>query len=479
MPPHLLPMRVLPVLLAVALLIAPATAGFAVAGASPATGADDRPAILTERSPDAVDPPREEGSNRGADAVLVDASTVRQTGTEDGTDGNGTTENGSDAPATDTWINVLSAPSDSATSVSIGHHRADLGPASRIETARTTASMRTEAAIAHVRAANSSGERQRRLVAAEAEVRDAEARLYERQRAAIDAHARGELSDRELFIELAEISATADALRTRLDVLAALAAETSGTSLETDSLAFRLSVYDGPVRSYALETLRAGESPDRIYVETREDVAVLAAIDADDGEYLREVYRGDRWDRDAAGDADESERALERTLAAYPRVDDRSLSADTLGTDGLTRVNVPFEGGRLRTFVSGGDGDVFIEHQRRDLASFSDSHRRSTTQDGIEVTVDATYPGGPVRVTAMGLESREPVSNATITVAAGGDDSVEVGSTNAEGRLWILSPDRPYRTTVVDDPRVAWVSEVTPVTPPRIPPPESGNEDES
>ncbi|MFA9515664.1 hypothetical protein ACERIT_00330 [Halopenitus sp. H-Gu1] len=453
-------MKLLSVLLALALLLAPVTVGFAPGDASPATWDGDRPTLTVDPSADAL-------------GALFRDPVAQQTETDgDGTNGSDTTD-----PTTDSWINVLAAPSGSATSVSLDRHHADLGPASRIETTRTTASMRTEATIAHVQAANSSAERKRRLVAAEAAVRDAETRLYERQQEAIDAHARGELSDRELFVELAEISATAEVLRMRLDALSVLAAETSGVTLETESLAFRLSVYEGPVRSYALETIRGGETPDRIYVETADDVVILAAID--DDEYLREVYRGDRWDRNAAGGPDESEQALERTLSAYPRVDERSLSADTLGTEGLTRVNVPFEGGRLRTFVSGGDGDVFIEHQRRELESFSDAHTRTSTQDGIELIVERTYPGGPVRVTATDLETGDPVSSATVTVAAGGDDSVEVGSTNGEGQLWILSPDRPYRTTVVADPRVAWVSEIDPVDPPRIPEPDDGTEDPS
>ncbi|WP_157744222.1 carboxypeptidase-like regulatory domain-containing protein [Halopenitus persicus] len=446
-------MRALPVLFAALLLLASAAGGAVLPPADGSGGTTDG------------------GEEAGSDIpglLADDDGPVPQTETND-TDGNDTGESG-----TDTRLNVLGPPIGQPTTVSIRHHSASLGPASRLETGETTAAIRTEELIAHVEAADTASERNDRLVAAEDAIRRAEARLHERQRQAIAAHSNGELSDQELLVEFARIAATAEVLQTRLEVLAALADETAGSSLRTESLAFRLNVYSGPVREYALETFRGGTTPDRIYVETRADVVVLAAIDGD--QYLREVYRGDRWDRSADGSGRDSQRALERTLSAYPRIDERSGSADTLGTGGVTRVTVPFDGGRLRTFVSAGDGDVFIEHQRRDLETFADGDALTTTQDGIGLTVDRSYPAGPVRVTAIDQATGDPIPNASVTVAIGSDDSVEVGTTNEEGQLWLLSPARSYRVTIVDDPRVAWISEIRPTDPPRIPEPTDDGE---
>ncbi|QHS17038.1 carboxypeptidase regulatory-like domain-containing protein [haloarchaeon 3A1-DGR] len=453
-------MRALPVLFATLLLLASVAGGAAPGPAPAADESGEETGISGE-------------TERGVADLRADGNgPIQQTGTNDtgenDTGGNGTEENG-----TDTRLNVLGPPVGQPTTVSIEHHSASLGPASRLETDATTAALRTEEIIAHVEAADTASERNSRLVAAEDEIRRAEAALYQRQRRAIEAHTNGELTDQELLVEFARIAATAEILRTRLAVLAALAEETEGSSLRTESLAFRLNVYSGPVREYALETLRGGTAPDRVYVETRSDVVVLAAIDGD--QYLREVYRGDRWDRSADGSGRDSQRALERTLSAYPRIDERSGSADTLGTGGVTRVTVPFEGGRLRTFVSAGDGDVFIEHQRRDLETFADGDALATTQDGIGLTVDRSYPAAPVRVTATDQATGAPIPNASVTVAIGGDDSVEVGTTDEDGQLWLLSPARSYRVTVVDDPRVAWISDIRPTDPPRIPEPSDGD----
>ncbi|SEH38392.1 hypothetical protein SAMN05192561_101361 [Halopenitus malekzadehii] len=460
-------MRALPVLCAAALVVAAVMgpAGVVGWGGGVGTGGSADPGESIDEP--TIDGEVTIGSDRSSGSAGNPAARITQTGGIPQAESNGTDEN-------DTRIHVLGPPIDRATTVSIAHHGASLGPASRLETTETTAEIGTAEIIERVSAAESARGRERRLVAAKNAIREAETTLYERQHQAIEAHTNGELTDQEFVIELARISSTAEVLRTRLEVLNALASETPETDLQTESLAFRLTVYSGPVRDYAVETLRGGASPDRIAVETHADGMVLAAIDGD--QYLREVYRGDRWDRAAEGSGRDSQRALDRTLSAYPRIDERSGSADTLGTGGVTRVTVPFDGGRLRTFVSAGDGDIFIEHQQRDLETFADGDTITTTQDGIDLVVERTYPAGPVRVQAIDRTGGDPIANATVTVAIADNDSREVGTTDRDGELWLLSPDRPHRVTVVDDPRVAWISEIRPTDLPRVPEPSSESE---
>lgn len=424
-------MRALPLLLAIMLLAVPVSAGIAPAGSGGGVASD---AAVSDEAP--------------SDAA---ANTSHPAANE--------TE--------DARIRVLTTPEDGTPRVSIDRHGPDIGPATGLEVSAMTAAMETESLVAHVEAADTNDERQRRLLAAESELRQDELSLHSRQRAAIEAHAAGETTDEQLIAELARVAATAEALEERRERLVTLADETDDFSLSTAEIQLRLSVYTGPVRTYATDALQGEAEADRIYVETTEETLVMTAV-IDDA-YVREVYRGDRWDRGSTGFGDGGEEAMNMTSEAYGDGVD-SGSTSSFGSGSVIRVDAPFTENRgdLRTFVSAGDGDVFVEHQHRPLETFGDSESVSVTQDGFNLTVNRTYPGGPVKVTVTDAEDGDPVSGLAVTLAVGGAESEEVGVTDGDGVVWTLSPNEQYQVTAVEEPRVARISGIDPTPTPHV-----------
>ncbi len=435
-------MRALPVVVAVLLLVVP------VAGTmSPAAGSES-PAVVGGSGPVEID---------SADPVAVDsADPVAPSRPQTGP---------SQIDRENLTFRTLSAPADADPRVGSVLRGANLGPALSFSVDDADAAAETAAVVDRIENAETNTERQRLILAALSQVERDEVSLSSRQSDAFSAHASGNLSDRELLNELVRISATAREYDQRLEEIDALAEETDGFSSPTrlDELQVALQVYEGPVRDVALSTVRGERSATEIFIKSTESSVTLATIA--DGEYVRETFRNDRWDR--GGGAISNNEAINVTTASYPET--AALRApDAFGAGSVQRITIPHEFGLLRTFVSGGTEQVFVEHQRIDLDAFPDTERVSATGDGFNVTVERSYPGGPVTVTVLGEETTEPVPDVTVTKSVGGGDSRVIGTTNADGVVRTLSPAESYRITVVDEPRVVVVDGLQPIATPRL-----------
>jgi len=359
---------------------------------------------------------------------------------------------------------TLSTPVSAETRVSTYSRGPDLGSSLGFATADTDAAVETAAVVRRIEGAESIVERQQHILAEINRVERAEVALESRQANAFAAHAAGELSDRELVDELVRTAAIAGEYDERLDEIDALAEATDGFSSPSrlDELQVALQVYEGPVRERALATVRGQSPPTDIHVASSQGTVALATVV--DGEYVREIFRTDRWDR--GGGPISNDLAIEATEAAYPETA-ALREPDAFGAGAVQRITIPHEFGTLRTFVSGGTERVFVEHQRIDLATFPDSERVSESGDGFNVTVERTYPGGPVTVTVLDAETGDPVPNVTVTKSVGDGNSQAIGTTDADGVVRTLSPSETYRITIVDEPRVVVVGDVDPLPTPR------------
>ena len=442
-------MRALPIAaVAVLLLVAPVAGVTAPGAVSPST--DSAP---TADSAATVDAPSSADS----------ASTVNPTPTADPTPPTA----GQTTPQIDTanlTLRTLSTPVGAETRVSAYTRGPDLGSSLGFATADADAAFETAAVVDRIERAEGGVERQQQILAEINRVERAEVALYSRQSNAFSAHAAGEISDRELVDELVRVAATAREYDERLDEIDALAESTDGFSSpgRLDELQVALQVYEGPVRDRALATARGQSSPNELYVASSQGAVVLATVV--DGEYVREVFRTDRWDR-GGGDIS-NDAAIEMTEAAYPETA-ALREPDAFGAGSVQRITIPHEIGTLRTFVSGGTEQVFVEHQRIDLSAFPDSEPVTASGDGFNVTVERTYPGGPVAVTVLDDETGEPVPGVTVTKSVGGGDSQAIGTTDEEGVVRTLSPAETYRITVVDEPRVVVLGDIEPLPTPR------------
>ncbi|WP_424014306.1 DUF7094 domain-containing protein [Halorubrum xinjiangense] len=377
------------------------------------------------------------------------------------------TATGQTRPQIDTanlTLRTLSTPVGAETRVSEYTRGPDLGSSLGFATADADAAFETAAVVDRIERAEGGVERQQQILAEINRVERAEVALNSQQANAFRAHASGELSDRELVDELVRVAATAREYDERLEEIDALAEATDGFSSpgRLDELQVALQVYEGPVRDHALAIARGQTGPSDIYVQSSQGAVVLATVV--DGEYVREVFRTDRWDR--GGSDISNDIAIGVTEDSYPETA-ALREPDAFGAGSVHRITIPHELGTLRTFVSGGTEQVFVEHQRIDLAAFPDSEPVGATGDGFNVSVERTYSGGPVTVTVLDDETGEPVSDVTVTKSVGGGDSQAIGTTDEDGVVRTLSPAETYRITVVDEPRVVVLGDIEPLPTPR------------
>ncbi|ELZ43877.1 hypothetical protein C463_09434 [Halorubrum californiense DSM 19288] len=436
-------MRALPIAAVAALLLVAPVAGVTAPGAVPQS-ADSAVSVDSPLSADSA----------------VSAGSPQSAGSEP-------TATGETTPQIDTTnltLRTLSTPRGAATRVSGYTRGPDIGSSLGFATADADAAFETAAVVDRIERAEAGVERQQQILAEINRVERAEVALSSRQSNAFSAHAAGEISDRELVDELVRVAATAREYDERLDAIDALAESTDGFSSpgRLDELQVALQVYEGPVRDHALATARGQSSPNELYVASSQGAVVLATVV--DGEYVREVFRTDRWDR--GGSDISNDAAIEITEAAYPETA-ALREPDAFGAGSVQRITIPHEIGTLRTFVSGGTEQAFVEHQRINLSAFPDTEPVAATGDGFNVTVERTYAGGPVTVTVLDDETGEPVPDVTVTKSVGGNDSQSIGTTNEAGVVRTLSPAETYRITVVDEPRVVVLGDIEPLPTPR------------
>lgn len=418
-------MRALPLLLAVLLLAAPVGA---VVG--PASLADDPAASGGDAA-------------AGGDTVAADATNHTDNRTRYG---------------------VLTVPDDDVRRAGLREQGADVGPTLGIAVDESSYAMETAAMRNHVEAAETNDERQRRIIAALSEVEQAEVTLNQRHTDAIAAHAAGDLTDRELLVELAAIAVTAEALRDRLAVLRALSEETADFSRESriNELDFRLQPYSGAVRTHAAAVAAGDADAERFYVESGESGVTLTAIV--DGAYVRETFRGDRWVREGSSFENEAD-GENVTAREFPDAWAERARSSAISAGGIARVDVTYPQGELRTFNSADSDRVFKEDRVQPLDGYDHDLTATSTRDGLNVTVNYSYRGAPVEVVVRDEETGEPVEGATVTVGVG-DESEPVGVTDAEGRVYTLAPSGTYDVTVIDGNDVVLIEGVEPTEPP-------------
>lgn len=346
-------------------------------------------------------------------------------------------------------IRVLSLNSNGSVAADIDVVTIEAGTATAFGANASTERIRTIALRERIVAANSSDERQKRILDGLNEVEKDLITLHTRQREALATYANGEMTARQLLVELARIRATASALTDRVELMGQLAAETEEFTLDDNRvfpLLYDLRTFDGPVRSRTVAALRGErEASTRVYVAATTESVVLSTVD--DGQYVRESFRGDLRERDGSGINEEV--AQNVTARSYPEVwaaTGGSISGQ--GSGGTFQFDLRYPNGTLTTFVAGSSEQVFIEHHRMDLDGVETGEAVSRTLD-LTVSVNRTFPGGPLRINVTEPGSDDPV-NAVVKVGREGSESPEIGTTGPDGVLWTVSPRGEFVVTVIE-----------------------------
>ncbi|WP_396610868.1 hypothetical protein ACH9L7_11640 [Haloferax sp. S1W] len=348
-------------------------------------------------------------------------------------------------------IRVLDIPASSVVRSTVDLQHVDLGPSLDFAGLRAGTQIQTLSSIERIRSASDDGVRQQLILGEINQIEQRAIALQSAQRNAIEAYNSGGISARELLVELARIDAEARELNERRIELREISAQTPDFSVDPGRLAAlerELDTFTGPVREQAVSVLTGAETPTRFFVRTSEDGLVLSVIT--DDTYIREAYRSDLRNRDESGVTPTE--ALDKVAENYPYVwDSRATQngADVVGAGNSYLVRVNHDRGQLFAYVDSGSAKVFKEAQIRPLDTISNGTMATEVKDGLNLSVNRTYPGGPLRIQLTETETGDPVdANVTIGLEASRESSL-LGRTGADGTIWTVSPGSRFTITVI------------------------------
>lgn len=360
-----------------------------------------------------------------------------------------------DAEPTTTAINasersrVLVVPEAAVQMTTVEMATLDIGPAA--EFAGNVSSVRMEnAAVAAYVDASSDDVRRTHLSESLRDLERQTDALRERRQDAILAYNQGTMTTQEFVVELATIAAKADALEDRVTTLRAESddvegwseSETSHVRSRLESARYQLRALGGPVSDRAAAAVRGAAPPIRVFVTTGPEGYELSTVS--NGTYVREAYRGAVRENNESAPVEEAESELiEVFRQSYPVLTERWDDPSGEGSGTTFVLSSGGEGGNVTAFVDSSSERVFKEYQYLDLDRFPAVSTASNVQNGVNLTVTRSYPGGPVKVNVTDVETGEPV-DATITLSQNGERGYAVGRTGDDGVLWTLSPRGRY-----------------------------------
>lgn len=270
--------------------------------------------------------------------------------------------------------------------------------------------------------------------------------LEQREQNARQGFRDGSLSALEYVRTLARINEEAERLRIELDLI----------EMYTKQIQFPLNEYlgildkrllslQGPIRDDTVEVMNGKTSPNRIYVETAENGVVQATIR--DGVYVRSIYRSDLRNLKTGGNLN-STKQEDFLSNSYPwamGANNKGWGLNEIWDSSHYSYFVDHKHGEISGVLDMGTEQMFIETQRKYLtrSAVSRHQAEATTpkgpsvtanESGLLLTVNRSYPGGPMYVALQDNETGEFVEG---TVAIDGET---VGQTSADGGLWTLSP---------------------------------------
>lgn len=219
--------------------------------------------------------------------------------------------------------------------------------------------------------------------------------------------------------------------------------------------------FEGPVRNKAMEAIRGEAPPSRFYVSVSRNGLVLSAVT--EGRYVREAYRDDHRDREAIGGMGLND-AAERSETLYPEAYNTSTSIRTgiVGLPGgLYRLDLELRQGVITAYLDGATRNVFFEVQERRLDRLEERPVAVAADNDTRLTVNRTYPGGPLRIAVADNVTGEPRPT---TVLVDGDRL----ETAPDGVLWTLGPGVPFDVTALGPAGNVTVS-VRPLQPTELP----------
>lgn len=281
--------------------------------------------------------------------------------------------------------------------------------------------------------------------------------LVEREREALRAYNRGDLSTAGYLRELAAIDAAARSLETSLEQLHTYN-RAAGEPVPTTRIArmkAQLVPLTGPVRSTVADAMTGDDgSAVRVYVETSPSGFVLSMLDDRrfTTQYVREAYHGDSFDGQWTDNPITHDEFESRVADQYPWVWDTNSQLNTVLTGepyyyraGIYSIAVNHPQGTdtnrdLEVYYDAGTQNVFFEAQRLGPARLPTAHRTNATAEGLAIELQVSYASGPTKITVTDAVTGEPV-DARVSL-----NGAPIGSTT-DGHLWTIAPRGSFAVT--------------------------------
>jgi hypothetical protein len=267
--------------------------------------------------------------------------------------------------------------------------------------------------------------------------------LRDREETVYDEYVDGEIDEREAVTELIRNHQRAVALEASIEELESEAQLVSGIGIGEDLeiLHVQATTIQSPVREHVVEVHQGKASGGMIHIEADETGVVLATVD--DTEYLREAYRHDHRSLDSSEDdfaLETDQDGLDRISELYPwaRSDGGLTFNDETYHTHIGALSHSY--GTTTTMVDRTTAQVYKEDQSLRLNTIPSVAEETETEDGYELELNRTYPGGPMKATLTD-SAGETVDGAEITVSG-----TSVGETE-DGERWFVAPHGS--TTVV------------------------------
>ena len=349
---------------------------------------------------------------------------------------------------------ILAVPEPAVEVTTIRTATLDLGPATTFSGNVSAVRMETAAVEASIRNAADDEARIDLIRRALGEVERETAALRERRQAAIEAYNAERISTQAFVVELATVGAKAAALEARVSSLQRFAGETEGWSdarranvrSRAESVRYQLRALGGPVSDRAIAAIRGTAPATRLFVTTGPQGYELSTIV--DDTYVRQAYRGAVRAINASASLNASD-ASRVVRESYPTLVGNE-SPGAIGSGSTYVVTAPHDGGNLTAFVDSQSKRVFKEYQYLSLPAYDSGSTATNVVSGLRLTVNRSYPGGPLRVNVTDAETGEPV-NATVTLSPLGEETSVVGRTGDDGVLWTLSPRGRFAVAAIRD----------------------------
>ena len=260
--------------------------------------------------------------------------------------------------------------------------------------------------------------------------------LREREETVYEEYADGEIGEREAVTELIRNHQRAVALEASIEELESEAQLVPGIGIGEDLeiLHVQATTIQSPVREHVVAVHRGEAAGSVVHIEADETGVVLAAVD--ESEYLRETHRLDH----RTLDADEDEYALvslgdgeQRLEELYPRMLENARLNVGDGQYQTITGSVAHAGHSATIYLDQGTAEVYKEDQTLRLSATPTAVGETESEDGYELELNRTYPGGPMKATLTD-SAGEPVDGAEISVGG-----TSIGETE-DGERWFVAP---------------------------------------